>query len=148
MHLRQRDEVLTRLASWVAPGGWLVISDSIDLTTSGSPYLPYRQAMAAMWRTLHELIGTDIEWVRDTPRLLRHAGLADVGTEIYLPSADHRSTVARFWSLTWTQLHDDLIKVGGIEPASLDHAIAALADPAFTETSPGMISSWGRRPPA
>jgi 2-polyprenyl-3-methyl-5-hydroxy-6-metoxy-1,4-benzoquinol methylase len=148
MHLRQRYDVLARLASWVAPGGWLVISDSIDMTTSGSPYLPYRQAMAAMWRTLHELIGTDIEWVRDTPRLLRHVGLVDVGTEIYLPSSDHHSSVARFWSLTWSQLHDDLVKVGGIEPDTLDEAIAALADPEFTDASPGMISTWGRRPAA
>jgi 2-polyprenyl-3-methyl-5-hydroxy-6-metoxy-1,4-benzoquinol methylase len=103
MHLRQRDEVLARLATWVEPGGWLVISDSIDLTTAGSGHLPYRHAMAAMWRTLHEVIGTDIGWVRDTPRLLRQAGLEDVGTEIYLPSADHRSSVARFWSTTWSR---------------------------------------------
>lgn len=55
---------------------------------------------------------------------------------------------ARFLLMHLRELYDDLIKVGGIDPASLDEAIAALADPAFTETSPGMISSWGRRPPA
>jgi 2-polyprenyl-3-methyl-5-hydroxy-6-metoxy-1,4-benzoquinol methylase len=146
MHLRDRLDVLGRLAALVAPGGWIVISDSVDLTTATAAHAPYRQVMAAMWTLLQETIGTDITSVQHTPALLREAGYSDVGVEVYLPSADHRAPVARFWRLTWAQLKDRMLDRELVDPRTFDLALRALSDPRFTDLSPGMITTYGRRP--
>jgi hypothetical protein len=102
--------------------------------------------MAAMWTVLHETIGTDISSVRNTPALLREAGCVDVGVEVYLPSTDHLAPVARFWELTWSQLKDRMIERDLVDAGTFELALRALSDPQFTDLSPGMITTYGRRP--
>src|SRR5262249_14529585 len=46
MHLRDRENVLARMADWVRPGGWLVVSDAWDLGASSSPNTAYRETAA------------------------------------------------------------------------------------------------------
>lgn len=147
MHLRDRFDVLERLASLVAPGGRLVISDAIDLTTATSAHAPYRQAMAAMWKALNT-IGTDVTWVRTTSDAMRRAGLVEVRSEVYLPPVDHRSAAAQFWRMTWSRSRDRMLATGLIDASTFDQAIAGLKDPDFTELSPGIITTCGQRPMA
>ena len=146
MHLPDRLAVLKQLVSLLAPGGWLVLSDSIDLTTASARHPAYRAVMTAMWEALRRSIGTEIEWVRDTPLLLRNAGLVDVGCSAHLPSIDHRSSVARFWRLTLLQMRDDIIGTGLVDETVFEQGIAAFTDPEVTELSPGMCTTWGRLP--
>jgi len=108
MHLPEHAEVLARLADWVAPGGWLVVGDAIDLTTADSPHPAYRQTMAAMWCALRERIGTDITWVTRYPRLLRQLGLQDVGAEVLLPPLLPDAPITAFWKTTWVSMRDAL----------------------------------------
>ncbi|WP_194238327.1 class I SAM-dependent methyltransferase [Streptomyces spongiae] len=146
MHQRTWPEMMSGLASLVAPGGWLVLSDFVDLSTDLIEPTPYRRVMSAMWDVLRSTIGTDISWVPTTPSLLRKEGLCDVRTEVFLPSADHRSSAARFWRLTWGQLHDRLLTHSDLDSSVLADALASFSDPDFTELSPGMMTTMGRRP--
>ena len=144
MHLRQHAQVLARLADWVAPGGWLVVGDALDLTTAQSPQEVYREAMAAMWRSLRERIGTDISWMTRYPQLLHELGLFEVGAEIHLPPLTVDAPITAFWKSTWESMRPAL-EAAGLEPARLDQALDYLSSPALADLSPGLITAWGRR---
>ncbi|MFI9100802.1 class I SAM-dependent methyltransferase [Streptomyces fildesensis] len=146
MHLPRHDAVLARLADWVAPGGWLVVSDAVDLTTARSAHPAYRRTMAAMWHALSDTIGTDISWVTDYPELLRSQGLSDVGAEIYVPPLTPDAPVTAFWRATWERMRAGLESSGLVDAQTVDEALAYLASPELADLSPGMITSWGRRP--
>ena len=148
MHLPQHAQVLARLAEWVAPGGWLVVGDAVDLTTAHCAHAAYRRTMAAMWQALRARIGTDVTWVTRYPRLLHELGLADVGAEVLLPPLTVEAPVTAFWKTTWLSMRDALVAAGGLEPGELDQALDYLASPALADLSPGMITAWGRRPRA
>jgi len=146
MHLPQHAQVLARLADWVAPGGWLVVSDAVDLTTADSPQDAYRRTMAAMWQVLHERIGTDITWVTRYPQLLHDLGLAEVGAELLLPPLTADAPITAFWKSTWHSMRDALEGAGSaLEPGELDKALNYLSSPILADLSPGMITAWGRR---
>lgn len=51
MHTPQRTALLARMASWVRPGGWLMVGDDVDFATHSSPHPALRQTFAAMRRT-------------------------------------------------------------------------------------------------
>ncbi|MDT5024334.1 MAG: hypothetical protein QOE61_760 [Micromonosporaceae bacterium] len=78
--------------------------------------------------------------------LLRQAGYSDVGVEVYLPLIDHRAPVARFWKLTWAQLEERMLDRELVDARTFDLALQALSDAQFTDLSPGMITTYGRRP--
>lgn len=101
MHLPEPDALVTRLAELVEPGGVLVLSDAVDLTSDRTPDTPYTVAMRAMWRGLKDTIGTDVSWVPSYPRVLRGAGLEAVAAEIHVPPLTPGSPLSRFWADTW-----------------------------------------------
>lgn len=142
MHLRHHEDVLARLASWLAPGGWLVVGDAVDLTTATSPHVAYRRTMAAMWQALRDMIGTDITWVTGYPHLLRGLGLIDVGAEVLLPPMTVDAPITAFWKATWHSMRGAL--EASVGPGELDVAMAYLDSPTLADLSPGMITAWGR----
>jgi SAM-dependent methyltransferase len=145
MHLRQHQDVLARLADLVAPGGWLVIADAIDLTTDHLPDSPYRAAMRAMWRGLRDTIGTDVSWTHEYPHRLQAAGLQDVGAEIYIPPLTAGQPISAFWAQTWDRMREAMLSTGLVDELQLEAAVDSLSSPAFAALSPGMIIGWGRR---
>lgn len=74
MHLPSPQHMVARLSRLLAPGGVLVVSDAVDLTTASAPSTPYTRAMRAMWQGLRESIGTDVSHVPRHPELLRGRG--------------------------------------------------------------------------
>lgn len=147
MHLRERLDVIDRLASWLRPGGWIVLSEAIDVTTEASPDEPFARVMRAMWTVLRETIGTDIRWVRGYADLLGQRGLVDVDQAVHLPSTRAGSAVSRFWGLTLVAMRQQLLDSGLVTTTEFERALEALSDPTRTDLGPGMITAWGRRPP-
>ncbi|MGW7368020.1 class I SAM-dependent methyltransferase [Streptomyces sp. NPDC054841] len=147
MHLPSWHHMISRLAGLVAPGGVLVLSDAIDLTTTAaSADTPYTRVMLAMWQGLRDSIGTDISWVPDYPRLLRAAGLAPVAAEIHVPPLLPGSPISRFWAGTWDRARERIVATGLVDDATIDEAIRRLDSPDCAALSPGMITAWGWKP--
>ncbi|MER6996180.1 class I SAM-dependent methyltransferase [Streptomyces sp. NPDC000410] len=147
MHLRSWQQMIGRLGSLVAPGGVLVLSDAVDLTTATAPTTPYTRVMRAMWRGLRDTIGTDISWVPDYPRLLRAAGLTSVAAEIHVPPLLPGSAISRFWADTWDRAREAMAATGLVDDATIDAAIRYLDSPDCAALSPGMITAWGMKAP-
>ncbi|MEV4937824.1 class I SAM-dependent methyltransferase [Streptomyces zaomyceticus] len=174
MHLPGRERLITRLAELVEPGGVLVLSDAVDLTsglgadvtagttsggTAGFPAgatsdgtggpaagTPYASTMRAMWKALRDTIGTDVSWVPSYPHLLRGAGLVPVAAEIHVPPLEPGSPISRFWADTWERSRTPMLATGLVDDAAVDEAIRYLDSDACAALSAGMLTAWGRKP--
>ncbi|ULR48111.1 class I SAM-dependent methyltransferase [Streptomyces deccanensis] len=158
MHLPEHDRLITALAELVAPGGVLVLSDAIDLTsdrtsglTSGltsdrTPDTPYSVAMRAMWEGLRDTIGTDVSWVPSYPQLLRAAGLGSVAAEVHVPPLVPGSPISRFWADTWDRSRTAMVATGLVDDTAVDAAIRYLSSDECAAVSAGMLTVWGRKP--
>ncbi|MFD4247954.1 class I SAM-dependent methyltransferase [Streptomyces sp. NPDC058525] len=146
MHLPSARQLVSRLAGLLAPGGVLVVSDAVDLTTRTAPVTPYTRAMRAMWQGLRDSIGTDVSQVPHRPELLREAGLEAVAAEIHVPPLLPGSAISRFWADTWERARPAMTATGLIDDARLDEALRYLDSPGCTGLSPGMLTAWGWNP--
>ncbi|MFD6890734.1 class I SAM-dependent methyltransferase [Streptomyces sp. NPDC059957] len=143
MHLPDRPRLVARLVELLAPGGVLVISDAVDLTTESAPPTPYTDAMRAMWRGLRDSIGTDVSQVVHHPELLEAAGLESVAAEIHVPPLLPGSAISRFWADTWDRARADMLATGLLDEDRLAEALRLLDSPGYAGLSPGMLTAWG-----
>ncbi|MGX1545689.1 class I SAM-dependent methyltransferase [Streptomyces adustus] len=146
MHLPSPAELVERLAGLLAPGGVLVLSDAVDLTTDAAADTPYTRAMRAMWQGLRETIGTDISWVPRYPELMLAAGLESVAAEIHVPPLVPGGPLGRFWARTWDRARTAMTATGVVDDAAIDEAERLLDSTGYVGLSPGMLTAWGRRP--
>lgn len=146
MHLPERDRMITALAELVAPGGVLVLSDAVDLTSDRTPGTPYTSVMRAMWQGLRTAIGTDVSWVPSYPQLLRGAGLESVAAEIHVPPLLPGSAISRFWEDTWERSRAAMLATGLVDDAAVDAAVRYVRSDECAALSAGMLTAWGRKP--
>ncbi|MDR6974175.1 SAM-dependent methyltransferase [Streptomyces sp. 3330] len=146
MHLPERDDLITALAGLVAPGGVLVLSDAVDLTSDRAPGTPYSTVMRAMWQGLRATIGTDVSWVPSYPQLLRAAGLDSVAAEIHVPPLLPGSPISRFWADTWERSRAAMRATGLVDDSAIDDAVRYLDSAACAALSAGMLTVWGWKP--
>ncbi|MET7517415.1 methyltransferase domain-containing protein [Streptomyces sp. NPDC005480] len=143
MHLPERERLITALAELVAPGGVLVLSDAVDLTSDRTPDTPYTVMMRAMWQGLRATIGTDVSWVPSYPQLLRGAGLVSVAAEIHVPPLLPASPISRFWADTWERSRAAMLATGLIDDAAVDAAVRYLDSDECAALSAGILTAWG-----
>ncbi|MFD3477496.1 class I SAM-dependent methyltransferase [Streptomyces sp. NPDC058695] len=143
MHLPERERLITALAELVAPGGVLVLSDAVDLTSDRTPDTPYTVMMRAMWQGLRAAIGTDVSWVPSYPQLLRGAGLVSVAAEIHVPPLLPASPISRFWADTWERSRAAMLATGLVDDAAVDSAVRYLDSDECAALSAGMLTTWG-----
>jgi SAM-dependent methyltransferase len=146
MHLRNRVDVLQKLADWVAPGGWLVLGDAVHGAMINPPEHPFRQLMERHWHTLEKSIGTDNQWAWQYPELLRKAGFVDIGIEVYQPPITVNSAAGRFWALNFGHLRDRILADGQVDEDLFEAAVGEMNEPGFTELSMGLVTAWARKP--
>lgn len=146
MHLPEREQLVEALAERVAPGGVLVLSDAVDLTSDRAPRTPYTEVMQAMWQGLRAGIGTDVSWVPSYPQLLRRAGLGSVGAEIHVPPLLPGSPISRFWADTWQRSRAAMLATGLVDDAAVDEAVRYLDSDGCAALSAGMLTAWGWKP--
>ncbi|WP_406364564.1 class I SAM-dependent methyltransferase [Streptomyces sp. NBC_00645] len=145
MHLPERRRLVSRLAQWLNPGGWLVLGDAVDVPNVLDTSSAYRRTMDAMWQALRSTIGTDTSSVPAYPHFLREEGLQDVAGELFCPPLVAGGPLARFWSETWNRMRPALEETGRVDSAVIDDALAYLASSELAEIGPGMVMAWGRR---
>ncbi|MFE1443529.1 class I SAM-dependent methyltransferase [Streptomyces sp. NPDC058739] len=146
MHLPERERQISALAELVEPGGVLVLSDAVDLTSDRTPTTPYTEVMRAMWQGLKDTIGTDVSWVPAYPDLLRGAGLRPVAAEIHVPPLVPGSPLSHFWADTWERSRAAMLATGLVDDAAIDAGILYLGSEECAALSAGMLTVWGHKP--
>lgn len=146
MHLPEHRGVINALTELVEPGGVLVLSDAVDLTSDRTPVTPYTTVMRAMWEGLRATIGTDVSWVPSYPHLLRAEGLEAVAAEIHVPPLVPGSPISRFWADTWERSRAAMLATDLVDGATVDAAVRYLDSDECAALSAGMLTAWGRKP--
>jgi SAM-dependent methyltransferase len=144
-HLTERDTLLGKAIGWLAPGGWLVITDNATFPAHASARPVMGRLAGAVERLLSATIGTDFTWAPRLPVLLVRAGLVDVDlsirTEVLHGGPGEGST-----RVTTVRLLPELVGRGLLGAEDADAVRELFADPSFVDLSVASISAWGRRP--
>ncbi|MEE1737865.1 class I SAM-dependent methyltransferase [Streptomyces sp. BE147] len=145
-HLPERERVLERLASWLNPGGWLLVSDAINTMQSGSPDPDVRRVAQAYDRAISGTLGSDLNYARAYPSPLRALGLASVDAAADVPMIRGEGPSGRFWQLTFTAMRQEIISTGLIDEAGFARAMTHLTTPGTCELAYTLVSAWGQYP--
>lgn len=93
VNLPQREEVLAKAVTWLAPGGWLVLEDLDTFPVDSSPHPALRRFSDAFEKFLADSHGADYRWAwRRPPAALAEAGLLSKPT---MPQVWPHSTIPR-----------------------------------------------------
>jgi ubiquinone/menaquinone biosynthesis C-methylase UbiE len=144
-HIPAREEVLDRIAPWLAPNGALVLVDCASYPVFSSHHEAFAKAMAA-WVDVIGRTGTDYDWTRTFPEPLQRHGYRDVGAAAIAPVFRGGTPAARLWTLTLETLRSRIVDARLLTDDQIDEAQQSLADPNFWDFSAGWVAAWGRRP--
>ncbi|AOR36793.1 SAM-dependent methyltransferase [Streptomyces fodineus] len=142
-HLPDRDEMITRAAGWLSPGGWLIVEEPYDLPAAHSPFPLVQRILTAYQHTYREH-GADMTWARGLPALLARNALTEVAY------AGNLGCMGGLEKDRWRPLihraAPTLLASGLITETDLTAFDELLKDPAFIDIPQMTISAWGRRP--
>ncbi|MFI7678262.1 class I SAM-dependent methyltransferase [Actinophytocola sp. NPDC049390] len=145
-HVARRDVAVRRMASWLAPGGVLLVESATPMPElSGDPVVG--RALAAMAGHLGRSVGTDPRWARTLPLPLEEAGLVDCTAEGHVVPARGGSAFARWMIATHRLVEDDVVAEGAMSADEFAHAYRAYSDPAFVDYTWLTIRAVGYRAP-
>jgi SAM-dependent methyltransferase len=150
-HLPERAQALSKMASSLKPGGWIVIEDqdlaSVAPAGQASPGTnsQFMIRSLALSRLL-AAVGIDLELGRHLYGELRSNHLVDLGAEGHIPVVVGGSKLAKYWRLTWEHLRGQLIASGLLTQWDVDEFVSLLEDPQFVWMAPAIVTAWGRRP--
>ncbi len=149
VHVRARNRALRSMAEALRPGGWLLVEDAdpalqpLSCLEPRTPEEHLANKLRGGFRTLLSERGVDLAYGRKLPRLLRDAGLADVGADAYFPVA--LSACARLELATVKAIRDDLVSHRVATPEEVERHLASVTAGKLDLAQPPMISAWGRR---
>lgn len=150
VHVQQRARALAAMAGALRPGGWLLLEEAdpqlqpLACPDESGPAEQLANKLKRGFRTLLADRGADLAYGRRLPRLLRDAGLAEIGADAYFPMAGPACTELE--RATVEQIRDRLVAAGLATDAEIgEHLANVTAGRLDLATSP-MISAWGRKP--
>jgi SAM-dependent methyltransferase len=146
MHLADRGAALAAMTRALRPGGWLLLEDAdLSLQPLACPDEtgPAEQLANKIRRASVGLRGDNLAFGRTLPRLLRGAGLTEVGADAYLPIAGPAS--ARLEQTMIERQRDRLLAAGLLTAAEIDRHLADVAAGRLDLTTFTVVSAWGRK---
>ena len=148
-NMSERQDLLARLASALAPGGWLLVED-LDLVlppcsevATGDERLVHK-VRSGFGDLLSDLRG-DLGWARSLPPRLGDLRLEDVGASDHLAPVTGGSVISSIERANLSLVKEQLIAFGVTTDDELDRCLQLLDDPGLHFTMPVMVSAWGRR---
>jgi SAM-dependent methyltransferase len=150
VHLRERDDVLPKLAGALRPGGWLVLEEfthALDPVPAPSNEVEhtFNRVQAAFVESLHAAGADTLEYPRTLIRRLSAQGLRETGGEGCTVFAHGGSAAADIYRAGLLQLGNQLVSAGTLRAEDVRTFLDALDDPQFVFTLPTLVSAWGRR---
>jgi SAM-dependent methyltransferase len=146
VHLPQRRQVLARLASWLAPGGWLVVEDAhVSPELINSPAV--RAARVGVIRLLADRVGSDFHtWASTLPLPLEDTGLTDAEVRATVVTVRGGTASARLGQLGLERLSPQLVEAGILSAEDIAEAHTAFADPRLLDHSHVLFCATARLP--
>jgi SAM-dependent methyltransferase len=150
VHVPDRATAMANMVAALRPGGWLCIEDAdpalqpLSCLEELGPDQVLANKLRTGFRSLMAGRGADLAYGRTLPRLLREAGLVQVGADAAFPVA--LPECADLETATITLIRDQLLTHGVATEAEIERHLANVAAGRLDLTQPPMIAAWGRRP--
>jgi SAM-dependent methyltransferase len=143
MHIADRMAVLRRMASWLAPGGWLVAEEA-DFGMWLADYDPVWAAHPAAWHEAfpHGSLGQG----RALLRQIHQLGLTGIGADAELDIVQPGTTLAELYQLGIAALAGPMTAAGVMTAGEAARLVTRPRDPDFLGCGFALIGVWGRRP--
>jgi SAM-dependent methyltransferase len=145
-HLPTREETLARAATWLAPGGWLVLEDPARFPLDSSPHPRFRKVGQAVWRILAEQAGTDPDWARSYPEPLARLGLERLGLRVALPVVGPGTAIGRHFAATFRRVAPEVVAAGLASEEEVGQVVDEMFRDGFQDLAGASVAAWGRRP--
>jgi len=149
VHVPQREQALRTLVRALKPGGWLLLEDAdpalqpLLCPDESGPEQVLANRLRRGFRSLMAERGVDLAYGRTLPRLLRDAGLVDVGADAYFPITAPACTTLEL--ATVAQVRDRLVAGGLATDAEIDEHVTNVRTGRLDLATSPMVSAWGRR---
>ncbi len=144
-HIPARDDVLRRLVTWLAPGGWICVEGIDDSTSWSSPYAPVRAAMDGLVATMEAELGTDPGYARRATGIMRAAGLQPVHLAATPIVTGDGGTGDAFLGAMIRRLSPVMTATGRATPEDIEAMMRWLAAPDGVDVAALFVSACGRR---
>jgi SAM-dependent methyltransferase len=142
MHIADRMAVLRRMASWLAPGGWL-LAEEADF---GMWLADYDPIWAAHPAAVHEAFPHgSLGQGRALLRQIHQLSLADIGADAELDVIQPGTALAEFYQLSMAALAEPMTGAGVMTADEAARLAARPGDPDFLGCGFAHIGVWGRR---
>jgi SAM-dependent methyltransferase len=151
VHLRERATALRNLVTSLRPGGWLLLEDfDSDIAPDAFPAADSAEAelgnkMARSIRALLTRRGADTALGHKLPRLLRDAGLEQIGADAY-QAIEAGDAIRQLQRANIRQVDAALLEQGLMSRPEVERYLALLDSQTISPSSPLLVSAWGRRP--
>ena len=143
-HLPERQTTLARMASWLRPGGWVLVEAGGPLPELSS-HPGVRRSLQALSTVMARAIGSDATWARTLPRPLERAGLIGCQAEGLAIPVRGGSPMARWLRASTRLVQARALAAGVVSQAELEAAYDVYDDPDFVDYTWLTIAAWGRR---
>lgn len=146
MHLADRGAALSAMTGALRPGGWLLLEDAdLALQPLACPDEagPAERLANRIRRASVGLRADNLAFGRTLPRLLRGAGLTEVGADAYFPLTGPDS--ARLQQTMIERQRARLLAAGLVTAAEVDRHLADVAAGRLDLATFTVVSAWGRK---
>jgi SAM-dependent methyltransferase len=141
-HIPERTRAIRRMASWLAPGGRLVLEevDFFGYTTTDPSW-------TALVRAMVKATTSRLDWAcgRELVPELSAAGLDEVDAHVEVDVIHGATPIAEWYTLTMRAMRDALVGAGMGTDEELEEQLARLQDPSFRALGLALVRAWGRR---
>jgi SAM-dependent methyltransferase len=143
MHLSPRVDLLQRIVTWLAPGGWLLFEEpDFGMWTGDADPI----WAAAPKSTKIAFPNLALSQGRSLLRQIHQLGLTDVGADAEIDIIQTGTDLAEFYQLSQAALALSKVHMGALSPAQATAIIDRLGDDDFLACGFVHIGVWGRRP--
>jgi SAM-dependent methyltransferase len=142
MHIPHRMAALRRMASWLAPGGWLVAEEA-DFGMWLADLDPVWAAHPTAW---HEAFPDgSLSQGRALLRQIHGLGLVDIGADAELDIVQSGTALAEFHRLSLVATFQPKVSGGVVTADEAARLVARVDEPDFMGCGFAYIGVWGRR---
>lgn len=152
VHLPDRTRALAAMIEALRPGGWLLVEDAdpaLQPLACPDEFGPDQRLANELRRGFRRLLadsGAELGYGRTLPRLLRAAGLDEVGADCYFPVGGRLCDELEI--ATISLLRQRLIDAELGTAEQIERHLATVAGGGLDLSTAPLVSAWGRKPAA
>jgi SAM-dependent methyltransferase len=143
MHIPEDVDMLRRMASWLVPGGWLLLEEP-DFGMWLADADPVWASHPAAWHRTFP--SGSLSRGRSLLRQIHELGLVEIGADAEADIIEPGTPLAEFYRLSMAAIGPPAVAAGALTPEQADALVDRPTQPDFLGCGFVHVGVWGRRP--